>query len=65
MLTNGEHDRLWVYGAKSLPGIEKALNRANAIACIKELYSIGEMTKEDYTKSLMNLVESSGYSCKK
>lgn len=62
MLTNGEHDRLWVEGAESLPRIEKALNRANVIACIKELYSIGEITKEEYTKSLMNLIENSGYS---
>jgi uncharacterized membrane protein len=65
MLTNGEHDRLWRNMVVSIPDIRKALDRANAIACIKELYSIGEISKEDYSKSLISIMGSAGYYEKK
>lgn len=65
MLTNGEHDRLWIGMAQAQPNIVKALDRANAIACIKELYSLGEMSKEDYTKSLISIMNQCGYYEKK
>jgi hypothetical protein len=71
MLTNGLHDELWINGARALPNINKNLeianevaNRANAIACLKELYSIGGVSKEDYEKLLIAFIRESGYTPK-
>ena len=67
-LTNGLHDELWIKGARALPDISTVLyntnviaRTANAIECIKELYKMEALSKEDYIKSLKVLLETSGY----
>lgn len=71
-LTNGLHDELWIKGARALPDIvhnlgalSKATRVGNAIAIAKELYCIGAMSKEDYIKTLKNLLIDTGYELKK
>ena len=64
MMTNGQHDELWMNGAEALPKIESALRYANMIACLKALYDADEMTKEVYTKSLKEMVRKSGFEIK-
>jgi hypothetical protein len=64
-MTNGQHDELWAKGAKSLPRIETALRTANAIACLKEIFMLGEMSKEEYVESLKYLINQSGYTINK
>ena len=70
-LTNGLHDELWIKGARALINIEVQLNNANviarnanALACSKELYSIGEVTLHDYKKLLGDILTASGYTYK-
>jgi len=67
-LTNGLHDELWIKGARSLIEIDRHLNNANVIArnansveCLKELYAIGEVTKENYTQLLCKILNDSGF----
>lgn len=59
-MTNGEHDSLWIDGARALPIIANQLRVTNGIAICKELYNIGELSKEDYVASLNNMMKSSG-----
>jgi hypothetical protein len=65
MMTVGQHDELWMAGAKALPGINIALDTANLIACAKELYALGEITKEGYIDLMTKLLERSGYTLNK
>ena len=75
MMTNKQHDDLWMAAfevvpsmATSLRYIEKAsasLRKANALTIAKELYSIGEMTKEEYANTLLMLLESEGFTVDK
>ena len=65
MMTNGQHDELWMNGAASLPKIESDLRFANMIACLKALYEIGEISKEEYMKSLEEILALSGVKLKK
>lgn len=60
-LTVGLHDELWIKGARALPGIEKSLDVANAIACAKELHKIGELDDKGYKEVLTTLLAKSGY----
>jgi len=60
-MTNGEHDTLWIRAAKALPSIADTLQTANTIACIKELYVLGEIEIDDYKASLLSIIKSSGY----
>ena len=71
MMTNKQHDDLWMAAfevvpsmATSLRHIEKAsasLRKANALTIAKELYSIGEMDKEEYVSTLLMLLKSEGF----
>lgn len=70
-LTNGLHDELWINGARTLIAIGQTLetandiaNRANAIACLKEIYAIGQISKDNYEKTLVELIKQSGYNLK-
>lgn len=60
-LTNGLHDELWIKGARALPDVENSLRVANAISCVKELYALGEISKDDYKETLIGLLKESGY----
>lgn len=61
MLSNGLHDELWIKGAEALPKIESALRYQNMIACINALYEAGEMTKEAYCVSIIEMAKKSGF----
>lgn len=47
--------------ANQVPKLIQTMRHANAIVCIKELYSIGELSKEDYGESLRNLLKADGF----
>lgn len=47
--------------ANQIPNLIKTMRNANAIVCIKELYRIGEMTKDEYSESLCNLLKNDGF----
>jgi hypothetical protein len=64
VLTNGLHDELWINGARALPAIKKSIDNANAIACAKELYAMGSLSKDGYEKLLVELLLKSGYELK-
>lgn len=64
MLTNGEHDDLWREMAKSQPRIGASLRRANAIAILKELHAIGEISIDNYKKGLVEILKSEGFETK-
>ena len=60
-MTNGEHN-MWLGDAlRSIPTIGKAIAINNGITIAKELYELGELTKEDYIKSLKNMCHSCGF----
>jgi len=61
MMTNKQHDDLWIAGAEALPAIHQNLRRANAIACFKELYTIGALSGDDYKKALLQMLNLIGY----
>ena len=48
----------------AIPRLVETMRCANAFAIIKELYEIGEMSKEDYGESLRNLLEIQKFKCK-
>ena len=64
MMTIGQHDALWMAGAKMLPKIERALRVANAIAIAKELYDLEELGKANYKATLLDLLETSEFTTK-
>ena len=64
MLTVGEHDRLWIAGAKSLPSIENSLRIANAISCVKELHTLGEISDSEYKTMLLTFIKGEGFKIK-
>jgi len=59
-MTNGEHSK-WLGNAlqaiPSLNTIGDSLRRANAIACYKELHSIGEIDDASYKKILIEIMK--------
>lgn len=60
-MTVGEHTDLLKGSLQSIPGIKNALDVANAIAIAKELHSMGELSDENYIKSLNNFLKHSGF----
>lgn len=67
-MTVGEHTDLLKAALKSLPGIrevlqeqERATRVANAIECAKELHRIGAMDEAEYKRSLLRLLDVSGF----
>ncbi len=65
LLTNGEHDQLWRDAFSKVPAIAESLRRANGIACVKELYKIGELTDEGYAACLIAILHKEGFEFKK
>ena len=55
MMTNGEHDELWMEGAKSLPEIELNLKIVNYISILDRLKEAGVITEDHYKRSLMDV----------
>ena len=64
MMTVGEHDSLWMNGAKALPKISENLQNANIIACANALHDIGEISDDDYKKTLVFMLKQSGIDLK-
>ena len=61
-----EHDVLWrALFKEHVPQIADSLRRSNAIECIKELYSAGALTTDDYIASLKSILKSEGFSIDK
>lgn len=68
MMTVGEHDKLWMAGAKSIINCEAYLNeirvsmkRRNAIEIMKELHRIGAISDEDYKNDIVMIVNNEGF----
>lgn len=66
-MTNGEHDNAWMRASEALPNINNNLKEnnnhlriANALAICKELYNIGEMTKDEYIDGLNKMLTTTG-----
>ena len=75
MMTNKQHDDLWMAAFEVVPSmaqslrynerISASLRKANALTIAKELYSIGEMSKEEYKDTLVMLLKSEGFTVDK
>lgn len=68
MLTNEEHDVLWRSAATSISDLHSDLAivaKANcqraAVEAMKELYTLGEVTKEGYVHGLKLILRNCGY----
>lgn len=71
MMTNQEHDSLWMAAFSSIPNtancvavMANSLRRSNALTAIKELYELGEMSKELYIDTLTKILLSEGFEAK-
>ena len=62
MLTNGQHDDLWIGAFSKIPVISDSLRRANGLTIAKELYSLGELTRDQYVGVLHELAHNEGFS---
>ena len=61
IMTNGEHTKLLKEQLESAPKVAKALNYANALVAVKELYNMGEMTADTYKEFMMEILSESGF----
>lgn len=64
MMTNRQHDELFIGAYSAVPNIEKHLANANALAAAKELHSKGVITDQDYKEFLASILGQSGYRIK-
>jgi hypothetical protein len=60
---NGEYELLLI--DKSLPSVHKCSQISETRLIIKELYELGEISKEDYVKSLLTSIEALGFAMMK
>jgi uncharacterized membrane protein len=47
------------------PSVDRSSQITGLVTCIKELYAIGEISREDYVKSLHTSIESLGFTLMK
>ena len=62
MLTNGQRDNLWIEAFSKIAAMSDSLRRANGLTIAKELYSLGELTRDQYVGVLHELAHNEGFS---
>lgn len=61
MMTNKQHDDLWMGAFEKIPTISNSLRRTNGLTVAKELYKLGKISEEDYIQALVYLGEIEGF----
>lgn len=61
LITNLEHSQIEREKRDAIVSIKSSLKRQNAIAILKELYTIGSLSKEEYESDLKLLLTNEGF----
>lgn len=68
MMTNKQHDDLWMSAFGAIPGaanslvsVAMSLRRANAITILKEMRAIGVISNDEYAEDLRQLLKNEGF----
>lgn len=61
LITNLEHSQIEREKWDAIVSMQSSLKRQNAIAILKELYTIGSLSKEEYEIDLKMLLKNEGF----
>jgi hypothetical protein len=64
-MLNDEYELLLIDGPRNFPSVNRSSQIGQVMVAIKELYLLGEISKEDYVNSLMTSIESLGFTLMK